>query len=154
MFQVRHELASRVFTCCSFIIKHDYKVTIYLLPHILLYMLLGCTPAEQQEVRPRAPTPEVPAGLFSVFMTTMNLFPGHKGDAGRADRGGRTGRGALPGDGLQPLAAQHADRVQHVLPPDTVEPPHPLLQAQKQRSVRKRTFAVSLHVRKELNLHD
>nr|XP_046268909.1 serine/threonine-protein kinase ATR [Scatophagus argus] len=48
--KVRHELASRVFTCCSFIIKHDYKVTIYLLPHILLYMLLGCTPAEQQEV--------------------------------------------------------------------------------------------------------
>uniref|UniRef100_A0A673CFX5 Serine/threonine-protein kinase ATR n=1 Tax=Sphaeramia orbicularis TaxID=375764 RepID=A0A673CFX5_9TELE len=48
--KVRHELASKVFTCCSFIIKHDYKVTIYLLPHILLYMLLGCTPAEQQEV--------------------------------------------------------------------------------------------------------
>ncbi|XP_054652391.1 serine/threonine-protein kinase ATR isoform X2 [Dunckerocampus dactyliophorus] len=48
--KVRHELASRVFTCCSFIIKHDYKVTIYLLPHILLYMLLGCTPAEQKEV--------------------------------------------------------------------------------------------------------
>ncbi|XP_071354256.1 serine/threonine-protein kinase ATR [Trachinotus anak] len=48
--KVRHELASKVFTCCSFIIKHDYKVTIYLLPHILMYMLLGCTPAEQQEV--------------------------------------------------------------------------------------------------------
>ncbi|XP_030212900.1 serine/threonine-protein kinase ATR [Gadus morhua] len=48
--KVRHELASKVFTCCSFIIKHDYKVTIYLLPHILLHMLLGCTPAEQQEV--------------------------------------------------------------------------------------------------------
>ncbi|KAF3701011.1 Serine/threonine-protein kinase atr [Channa argus] len=48
--KVRHELASKVFTCCSFIIKHDYKVTIYLLPHILLYMLLGCTPQEQQEV--------------------------------------------------------------------------------------------------------
>ncbi|XP_028995716.2 LOW QUALITY PROTEIN: serine/threonine-protein kinase ATR [Betta splendens] len=48
--KVRHELASKVFTCCSFIIKHDYKVTIYLLPHILLYMLLGCTPKEQQEV--------------------------------------------------------------------------------------------------------
>uniref|UniRef100_A0A8C3ATP9 Serine/threonine-protein kinase ATR n=1 Tax=Cyclopterus lumpus TaxID=8103 RepID=A0A8C3ATP9_CYCLU len=48
--KVRHELASRVFTCCSFIIKHDYKVTIYLLPHVLLYMLLGCTPAEQQGV--------------------------------------------------------------------------------------------------------
>ncbi|CAJ1074374.1 serine/threonine-protein kinase ATR [Xyrichtys novacula] len=48
--KVRHELASRVFTCCSFIIKHDYKVTIYLLPHILRYMLLGCTPAEQREV--------------------------------------------------------------------------------------------------------
>uniref|UniRef100_A0A7N8WRQ2 Serine/threonine-protein kinase ATR n=1 Tax=Mastacembelus armatus TaxID=205130 RepID=A0A7N8WRQ2_9TELE len=48
--KVRHELASKVFTCCSFIIKHDYKVTIYLLPHILLSMLLGCTPEEQQEV--------------------------------------------------------------------------------------------------------
>ncbi|TKS86901.1 Serine/threonine-protein kinase atr [Collichthys lucidus] len=48
--KVRHELASRVFNCCSFIIKHDYKVTIYLLPHILLYMLLGCTPAQQSEV--------------------------------------------------------------------------------------------------------
>ncbi|XP_061551565.1 serine/threonine-protein kinase ATR [Phycodurus eques] len=48
--KVRHELASRVFTCCSFIVKHDYKVTIYLLPHALLYMLLGCTPAEQKEV--------------------------------------------------------------------------------------------------------
>ncbi|KAM8833099.1 serine/threonine-protein kinase ATR [Synchiropus picturatus] len=49
--KVRHELASKVFTCCSFIIKHDYKVTIYLLPHILLYMLLGSTETEQQEVR-------------------------------------------------------------------------------------------------------
>ncbi|XP_035466143.2 serine/threonine-protein kinase ATR [Scophthalmus maximus] len=48
--KVRHELAGKVFTCCSFIIKHGYKVTIYLLPHILLYMLLGCTAAEQQEV--------------------------------------------------------------------------------------------------------
>uniref|UniRef100_A0AAY5KMV7 Serine/threonine-protein kinase ATR n=1 Tax=Esox lucius TaxID=8010 RepID=A0AAY5KMV7_ESOLU len=48
--KVRHELASRVFTCCSFIVKHDYKVTIYLLPHVLLYMLLGCTAAEQKEV--------------------------------------------------------------------------------------------------------
>uniref|UniRef100_A0A3Q1CTD3 Serine/threonine-protein kinase ATR n=1 Tax=Amphiprion ocellaris TaxID=80972 RepID=A0A3Q1CTD3_AMPOC len=48
--KVRHELAGKVFKCCSFIIKHDYKVTIYLLPHILLYMLLGCTPAEQQGV--------------------------------------------------------------------------------------------------------
>lgn len=54
MFQVRHELAGKVFTCCSFIIKHDYKVTIYLLPHILLYMLLGCTPEEQQEVSAHA----------------------------------------------------------------------------------------------------
>ncbi|XP_067098811.1 serine/threonine-protein kinase ATR [Osmerus mordax] len=48
--KVRHELASKVFSCCSFIIKHDYKVTIYLLPHILLYMLLGCSPTQQQEV--------------------------------------------------------------------------------------------------------
>ncbi|XP_038156648.1 serine/threonine-protein kinase ATR isoform X1 [Cyprinodon tularosa] len=48
--KVRHELASKVFKCCSFIIKHDYKVTIYLLPHILLYMLQSSTPAEQLEV--------------------------------------------------------------------------------------------------------
>ncbi|XP_062843465.1 serine/threonine-protein kinase ATR [Trichomycterus rosablanca] len=48
--KVRHELASKVFICCSFIIKHDYRVTIYLLPHILLYVLLGSTPDEQQEV--------------------------------------------------------------------------------------------------------
>ncbi|KAJ0008617.1 hypothetical protein NQD34_016032 [Periophthalmus magnuspinnatus] len=48
--KVRHELAGKVFSCCSFIVKHDYKVTIYLLPHILLYMLLNCTPEEQQEV--------------------------------------------------------------------------------------------------------
>ncbi|XP_077417783.1 serine/threonine-protein kinase ATR isoform X2 [Vanacampus margaritifer] len=48
--KVRHNLASRVFTCCKFIIKYDYKVTIYLLPHVLLYMLLGCTPAEREEV--------------------------------------------------------------------------------------------------------
>lgn len=54
VFQVRHELAGKVFSCCSFIIKHDYKVTIYLLPHILLYMLLGCTPEEQQEVSVQA----------------------------------------------------------------------------------------------------
>ncbi|CAB1433197.1 unnamed protein product [Pleuronectes platessa] len=49
--KVRHELAGKVFSCCRFIIKHDYKVTIYLLPHVLLYMLLGCTPAEQLEVK-------------------------------------------------------------------------------------------------------
>ncbi|XP_049596564.1 serine/threonine-protein kinase ATR [Syngnathus scovelli] len=48
--KVRHKLASRVFTCCSFIIKYDDKVTIYLLPHVLLYMLLGCRSAEQKEV--------------------------------------------------------------------------------------------------------
>ncbi|KAL6468384.1 hypothetical protein MHYP_G00240610 [Metynnis hypsauchen] len=48
--KVRHELASKVFNCCSFIIKHDYKVTIYLLPHILVYVLLGSTPDEQREV--------------------------------------------------------------------------------------------------------
>lgn len=48
--KVRHDLAGKVFSCCSFIVKHDYKVTIYLLPHILLYMLLNCTPEEQQEV--------------------------------------------------------------------------------------------------------
>ncbi|XP_076837125.1 serine/threonine-protein kinase ATR isoform X2 [Brachyhypopomus gauderio] len=49
--KVRHELASKVFNCCSFIIKHDYRVTIYLLPHILVSVLLGSTPEEQQEVR-------------------------------------------------------------------------------------------------------
>uniref|UniRef100_A0AAR2J3F0 Serine/threonine-protein kinase ATR n=1 Tax=Pygocentrus nattereri TaxID=42514 RepID=A0AAR2J3F0_PYGNA len=48
--KVRHELASKVFNCCSFIIKHDYKVTIYLLPHILVYVLLGSTLDEQREV--------------------------------------------------------------------------------------------------------
>ncbi|MGH0136331.1 UNVERIFIED_CONTAM: hypothetical protein FKN15_036029 [Acipenser sinensis] len=47
---VRDELASKVFNCCSFIMKHDYKVTIYLLPHILVYVLLGCTQEYQQEV--------------------------------------------------------------------------------------------------------
>ncbi|XP_041120696.1 serine/threonine-protein kinase ATR-like [Polyodon spathula] len=47
---VRDELASKVFSCCSFIMKHDYKVTIYLLPHILVYVLLGCTQEYQQEV--------------------------------------------------------------------------------------------------------
>lgn len=65
MFQVRHELASKVFTCCSFIIKHDYKVTIYLLPHILLYMLLGCTRAEQQEVRTQTQT----------FTPRLHMYP-------------------------------------------------------------------------------
>ncbi|MBN3304026.1 ATR kinase, partial [Amia calva] len=50
MTKVRHELASKVFNCCSFIIKHDYKVTIYLLPHILVYVLLGCSQDDQQEV--------------------------------------------------------------------------------------------------------
>ncbi|XP_042558922.1 serine/threonine-protein kinase ATR [Clupea harengus] len=48
--KVRHELASKVFNCCRFIIKHDYKVTIYLLPHILVYVLLGCTKEDKQEV--------------------------------------------------------------------------------------------------------
>uniref|UniRef100_A0A8C9T6S1 Serine/threonine-protein kinase ATR n=1 Tax=Scleropages formosus TaxID=113540 RepID=A0A8C9T6S1_SCLFO len=48
--KVRHEFASKVFNCCSFIIKHDYKVTIYLLPHILVYVLLGCNQEEQKKV--------------------------------------------------------------------------------------------------------
>ncbi|KAF5895245.1 Serine/threonine-protein kinase ATR, partial [Clarias magur] len=48
--KVRHDQASKVFNCCSFIIKHDYRVTLYLLPHILLYVLLSSTPEEQQEV--------------------------------------------------------------------------------------------------------
>nr|XP_023680216.1 serine/threonine-protein kinase ATR isoform X1 [Paramormyrops kingsleyae] len=48
--KVRHDLASKVFNCCCFIIKHDYKVTIYLLPHILVYVLLGRNQEEQKEV--------------------------------------------------------------------------------------------------------
>ena len=31
--------------------KHDFKVTIYLLPHILVYVLLGCNQEDRQEVR-------------------------------------------------------------------------------------------------------
>lgn len=137
VFQVRHELASRVFTCCSFIIKHDYKVTIYLLPHILLYMLLGCTPAEQQEVRDAtvslALTEEVNPVL--VWAVITHLLLGNGGDAGRADRGWWTRRGAMSGDGLQPVTAQHSDGVQHVVSPHTVEPPHSLLQSQTKRLV-------------------
>lgn len=71
VFQVRHELAGKVFTCCSFIIKHDYKVTIYLLPHILLYMLLGCTPEEQQEVR--AKKRHFPKDPKNTFLNLKNL---------------------------------------------------------------------------------
>lgn len=67
IFQVRHELPSRVFACCSFIVKHDYKVTIYLLPHILLYMLLGCTSAEQQEVRNHRRSKEIVLKVFFMF---------------------------------------------------------------------------------------
>uniref|UniRef100_A0A4W3HYM3 Serine/threonine-protein kinase ATR n=1 Tax=Callorhinchus milii TaxID=7868 RepID=A0A4W3HYM3_CALMI len=48
--KVRHELPRKVFDCCSFIMKHDFKVTIYLLPHILVYVLLGCNQEDQQEV--------------------------------------------------------------------------------------------------------
>ncbi|XP_072111128.1 serine/threonine-protein kinase ATR isoform X3 [Mobula birostris] len=48
--KVRHELAGKVFDCCSFIMKHDFKVTIYLLPHILVYVLLGCNEEDQHEV--------------------------------------------------------------------------------------------------------
>ncbi|XP_048190899.1 serine/threonine-protein kinase ATR isoform X4 [Perognathus longimembris pacificus] len=48
--KVRHELASKIFTCCSIMMKHDFKVTIYLLPHILVYVLLGCDEQDQQEV--------------------------------------------------------------------------------------------------------
>ncbi|XP_053567639.1 serine/threonine-protein kinase ATR [Bombina bombina] len=48
--KVRHELASRVFNCCSIMMKHDFKVTIYLLPHILVYVLLGCNKEDQHEV--------------------------------------------------------------------------------------------------------
>lgn len=68
VFQVRHELPRRVFACCSFIVKHDYKVTIYLLPHILLYMLLGCTPAEQQEV-----STHVKLSVFVVMLIWSNV---------------------------------------------------------------------------------
>ncbi|EMP40340.1 Serine/threonine-protein kinase ATR [Chelonia mydas] len=48
--QVRHDLASKVFSCCSIMMKNDFKVTIYLLPHILVYVLLGCNQEDQQEV--------------------------------------------------------------------------------------------------------
>ncbi|XP_035133972.3 serine/threonine-protein kinase ATR isoform X3 [Callithrix jacchus] len=48
--KVRHELASKIFTSCSIMMKHDFKVTIYLLPHILVYVLLGCNQEDQQEV--------------------------------------------------------------------------------------------------------
>ncbi|CAH2247104.1 serine threonine- kinase atr isoform X1 [Pelobates cultripes] len=48
--KVRHELAMRVFNCCSIMMKHDFKVTIYLLPHIFVYVLLGCSKDDQQEV--------------------------------------------------------------------------------------------------------
>ncbi|XP_075058037.1 serine/threonine-protein kinase ATR [Mixophyes fleayi] len=48
--KVRHELARKVFNCCSIMMKHDYKVTIYLLPHILVYVLLGCNKDDQKEV--------------------------------------------------------------------------------------------------------
>lgn len=133
--QVRHELAGKVFKCCSFIIKHDYKVTIYLLPHILLYMLLGCTPAEQQEVRVSLPVQRSLVWLLLRFSLTRRSFrlKGDGGDAGRADRGRRTRRGRSPGDGLQPIAAQHSDCVQHAVAPHTVEPPHPLRQTQSHR---------------------
>ncbi|XP_077344341.1 serine/threonine-protein kinase ATR isoform X2 [Lithobates pipiens] len=48
--KVRHELARKVFSCCSIMMKHDFKVTIYLLPHILVYALLGCTKEDHQEI--------------------------------------------------------------------------------------------------------
>ncbi|KAG8445307.1 hypothetical protein GDO86_010190 [Hymenochirus boettgeri] len=48
--KVRHEFASRVFSCCSIMMKHDFKATIYLLPHILVYVLLGCNNEDQHEV--------------------------------------------------------------------------------------------------------
>ncbi|XP_031199912.1 serine/threonine-protein kinase ATR [Mastomys coucha] len=48
--KVRDTLASKIFTCCSIMMKHDFKVTIYLLPHILVYVLLGCNQEDQQEV--------------------------------------------------------------------------------------------------------
>ncbi|KAM8952244.1 serine/threonine-protein kinase ATR isoform 2-T2 [Pelodytes ibericus] len=48
--KVRHVFARRVFNCCSIMMKHDFKVTIYLLPHILVYVLLGCSKEDQQEV--------------------------------------------------------------------------------------------------------
>ncbi|XP_066475341.1 serine/threonine-protein kinase ATR [Tiliqua scincoides] len=48
--KVRHDLASKIFNCCSIMMKNDFKVTIYLLPHILVYVLLGCSQEDQQEV--------------------------------------------------------------------------------------------------------
>ncbi|XP_073435201.1 serine/threonine-protein kinase ATR isoform X1 [Dendrobates tinctorius] len=48
--KVRHEFARKVFNCCSIMMKHDFKVTIYLLPHILVYVMLGCSKEDQEEV--------------------------------------------------------------------------------------------------------
>uniref|UniRef100_A0A8D0L7T3 non-specific serine/threonine protein kinase n=1 Tax=Sphenodon punctatus TaxID=8508 RepID=A0A8D0L7T3_SPHPU len=48
--KVRHDLARKVFNCCSIMMKNDFKVTIYLLPHILVHVLLGCNKEDQQEV--------------------------------------------------------------------------------------------------------
>ncbi|KAG8580917.1 hypothetical protein GDO81_007479 [Engystomops pustulosus] len=48
--QHRHEFARKVFNCCSIMMKHDFKVTIYLLPHILVYVLLGGSKEDQKEV--------------------------------------------------------------------------------------------------------
>ncbi|XP_032809792.1 serine/threonine-protein kinase ATR [Petromyzon marinus] len=48
--KVRQEPARRVFTSCSMIIKHDIKVTLFLLPHILVYVLLDADVSEEQEV--------------------------------------------------------------------------------------------------------
>ncbi|XP_066455638.1 serine/threonine-protein kinase ATR [Eleutherodactylus coqui] len=48
--KVRHEFARNVFNCCSIMMKHDFKVTICLLPHILVYVLLGCSKEDQKEV--------------------------------------------------------------------------------------------------------
>ncbi len=72
-------------------------------------------------------------GCCFVLVIITRLLPGNGGDAGRADKGWWTRSGALPGDGLQPFTAQHSDRVQHVVSPHAVEPPHPLLQTQTQR---------------------
>nr|XP_015216835.1 PREDICTED: serine/threonine-protein kinase ATR isoform X1 [Lepisosteus oculatus] len=48
--KIKHGRASKIFSCCGYVIKYDYTMTIYLLPHILVYVLLQCSQEEQQEV--------------------------------------------------------------------------------------------------------
>jgi len=69
--------------------------------------------------------------IMNVLALIPRLRPGDGGDAGRADGGGWAGRRPRPGHGLQPIAAQHSDGVQHVVSPHAVQPPHPARQTQR-----------------------